>query len=236
MKTFFYFTNWVQRIVIKQNHFFYKQKTALEKLNSVLIVLLFATEILYLFFWIDLLLNLAMAFAILWFISQYILGGAKPFVSVVGFLTSGSIAYFFIATILCSKFMLNFHSENFTKTYILMITVYGVLWNIYSCIVNHKVSEIGNAFISTVIGIIILVKDVLLSLIPDDYTIMDPKYLPEAILNLYSYKQLLEITCNIVLSPFLAINIFAIFISMLKGYWVEKYNGGEEINSKDIYT
>lgn len=49
--------------------------------------------------------------------------------------------------------------------------------------------------------------------------------------NVYKYtgEQLFQLVFNCLVTPFLIINIIALILCTVKGYWIEKYNDGKDI-------
>ena len=106
------------------------------------------------------------------------------------------------------------------------ITIYyiisAIIWWFYSLIANNKVASTANEILSAIFGILILIKDT--------YITMTPTSTLELKDGLgYTYEKSIEMISGIIFSPLLAINIIALLLCVLKGYWIEKYNNNQDV-------
>ena len=74
-----------------------------------------------------------------------------------------------------------------------------------------------------------LIKDLIVSALPAE--ILNVEYELSIIDNTYKYtgEQLFQLVFNCLVTPFLIINIIALILCTVKGYWIEKYNDGKDI-------
>lgn len=143
----------------------------------------------------------------------------KLLLSVVGFLLSGILYYF---AVICVKLLLirTIINNEMYDIYIVYILA-SLYWWKYSLIANNKVATLGNEVISSFFAILLLIKDTLLTLISSD--VLNYTY------NEITVEEYINILWNVTVSPILVINIIALIICSIKGYWIEKYNNGKDI-------
>ena len=142
--------------------------------------------------------------------------------SVTGFLCYGS-AYYLIFIFLF--FIMDiFIFQNPVVQIILEFTFSMVLWWIFSLLANNRVGQLANGIFSTAFGLLVIIKDFIISLVSDSALF--------EILNISSDE--FEKAWNIVMTPFLVINVTALVLCSIKGYWIEKYNNGNDISEKMI--
>ncbi|MBQ8319126.1 MAG: hypothetical protein IJX85_12425 [Lachnospiraceae bacterium] len=88
---------------------------------------------------------------------------------------------------------------------------------------NNKVANVANQILSTTFAVIVLFKDTLISLIPE-------YELSKELIYGYSCEKTIELIFNIAFTPILVINLIALLLCTLKGYWIEKYNNNKDIS------
>lgn len=103
-----------------------------------------------------------------------------------------------------------------------MYIVPSATWFFYSLIANNKVANTANQLLSSLFAIIVLLKDTIISMIPDSVS-------SQQIEHGYTVGNLIEMLFNFSFSPILAINIIALALCTLKGYWIETYNNNEDV-------
>lgn len=129
--------------------------------------------------------------------------------SVNGFIKYGFLYYFEligVCILLFEKF------DNYVITIILTYIIAGIVWWCLSLIANNKVAGLINQILSSIFALLVVIKDMVLSFMQNDST-----------------KIFFEKLWNYVFSPILAINIIALMLCAVKGYWIEKYNNGNDI-------
>ena len=114
-------------------------------------------------------------------------------------------------------------------TLVVFYIIVAFLWFGYSICVNNKVSTIVNELLSAALAILVLIKDLIVSALPTE--ILDVEYELPIIDNVYKYtgEQLFQLAFNCLVTPFLIINIIALLLCTVKGYWIDKYNDGKDI-------
>ena len=143
----------------------------------------------------------------------------KLLLSVVGFLLSGILYYFAVICVMLLLIRTIINNEMY-DIYIVYILA-SLYWWKYSLIANNKVATLGNEVISSFFAILLLIKDTLLTLISSD--VLNYTY------NEITVEEYINILWNVTVSPILVINIIALIICSIKGYWIEKYNNGKDI-------
>lgn len=117
--------------------------------------------------------------------------------------------------------------ENDIISYITFSVSMLLAWAIICYLANNKVATLTNLIFSTVTGILILIKDVFIKLLPSNYNI---NKLPEPAIEVgYTYVQVIEETIDLILMPILISNLIVVLLCAIKGYWIEKYNNGIDI-------
>ena len=139
------------------------------------------------------------------------------FLSLRGFLLSGML-YWFCITVLVLYNIWNIIGRSVTIMYpFLMIS-----WCIYSLIANNKVATVANQVHSTILGLIVIMKDMILYSLP-------ASYLNQVTPAGDTYEKAIEVSFGTLFYPFLAINLIALLLCTLKSYWIEKYNNGKDL-------
>ncbi len=97
-----------------------------------------------------------------------------------------------------------------------------VSWCIYSLIANNKVATAANQVHSTILGLIVIMKDMIIYSLPAAYL---NRVTPAG----DTYETAIETSFGMIFYPILAINLIALLLCSLKGYWIEKYNDGKDL-------
>lgn len=147
-----------------------------------------------------------------------IIGSVDNLMSVRKFLSTG-LGYWLLITLFI---IMVINPKSGISGYIIVYSVSAVSWCIYSLIANNKVATVANQIISTILACIVLFKDTIISLIPN--SILDAEFMAG-----YTNEKQIEIIFNLTFNPMLAINLFAMLLCTLKGYWVEKYNDNKDL-------
>lgn len=149
-------------------------------------------------------------------------GSADNLMSVRKFLSIG-LLYWFTITL----FVIVIVNPNFDISgYIIVFSIFAIMWCMYSLIANNKVATVANQIISTILACIVLLKDTIISFIPDIPLDIEPAAG-------YTSEKLIELTFNLAFNPVLAINLFAMLLCTLKGYWIEKYNDNKDLGYQE---
>lgn len=139
------------------------------------------------------------------------------FLSLRGFLLSGMLYWF------CITGLVLYNVWNIIG--IRVVIIYPVLmisWCIYSLIANNKVATAANQVHSTILGLIVIMKDMIIYSLPAAYL---NRVTPAG----DTYETAIETSFGMIFYPILAINLIALLLCTLKGYWIEKYNDGEDL-------
>jgi len=97
-----------------------------------------------------------------------------------------------------------------------------VSWCIYSLIANNKVATVANQVHSTILGLIVIMKDMIIYSLPAAYL---NRVTPAG----DTYEKAIETSFGMIFYPILAINLIALLLCTLKGYWIDKYNDGKDL-------
>lgn len=168
------------------------------------------------------------AFKILFaiFLITLLLGNAPKYLtSVTGFLGTGFVYYLVI--ILAINLLIHTGSQN--VNIVICYIAAALLWWLYSLIANNKVAGIANEILSAIFAILVLIKEVIITLLPT-------YYLEQYAENGFTYEKIFEIVSEIIFTPPLIINIIALLLCALKGYWIEKYNGNHDVGQEDVVS
>jgi len=158
-----------------------------------------------------------------------------PFISIRGFVKNGILM---LVTMALGILMILFtfsKSLNFStfKQWIAVNVVFLFLWCGYSLLANNKMSKLINTCNAAFFAIFSLVFNLILNWLPDDFNygdIFKNIEMPGG----YSYKQVLTSICATLLIFPLITNILAATLCAVKGYWIEKYNDGNDISQEMI--
>lgn len=138
--------------------------------------------------------------------------------SIKGFMSKG-IMHWSLVTIFLIIIL-----DDFGKTIVLPYIISTLTWCFYSLLANNKVASIVNQIVSAVFAVIVLLKDMILSLIPE-------KVLNKMLTSGYTVGAEIEAVFNLIFTPILITNLIAMTLCMLKGYWIEKYNGNNDVGA-----
>ena len=105
-----------------------------------------------------------------------------------------------------------------------MYPVLMISWCIYSLIANNKVATAANQVHSTILGLIVIMKDMILYALP-------ASYLNQVTPAGDTYEKAIEVSFGTIFYPLLAINLIALLLCTLKGYWIDKYNNGKDLEA-----
>ncbi len=116
---------------------------------------------------------------------------------------------------------------------ILISAVLAVLWGAYSSFCNASVATLANALLTGAFGLVVLTCDLLtktmLIELPGVYFGTElTLYLEELG---FSLSQFADGMCALVCYPFLLMTGFATMVCAAKKYWIDKYNGGQDIET-----
>ncbi len=158
---------------------------------------------------------------IICFIILIINDAHKYLLSIRHFLTVG-LCYWIIFSLMLMVIFLFFGASVFFA-----YVIFAITWCFYSLLANNKVACAANQIISALLAVIVLLKDTIMSLMPDAMlnTMFDSDY---------SIGQLAEATFNLICTPILIVNLISMTLCMLKGYWIERYNDYKDTGQKGM--
>lgn len=140
------------------------------------------------------------------------------FLSVRGFLGLGILYYLGICFFLFQWIL----TGNYKLNIMISLGVAAWLWIEYSMMANCKVACLANQVLSTIFGLIVILKDVVIAVIPETE-------LNKVISSGYTMEKMVDMVWGLISAPFLAINLIALLLCTLKGYWIDKYNNGKDL-------
>lgn len=118
---------------------------------------------------------------------------------------------------------------------VISFVIFGVIWFLFSILANSKVATTANAIIAAGLAILLTILNSIWCFFSQDYPLGFSLDVVEALKSFgYSPVQLFQAAVSLFTVPPLIINCIAMLLAQLKGYWVEKYNDGQEIS--DIKT
>lgn len=112
-------------------------------------------------------------------------------------------------------------------SYALIIVIFTIIWSFLSTLSNAKVGTISNAIFAVVVGIILQANSfiwLVLELDKFEISFGVPNYETD-----FSSYELIELSINTVLFPFFVMVTIGALACAYKEYWIDKYNGGEDI-------
>lgn len=202
------------------------RKWVAEKLNcepiSIGIKIAWVIPIILFYFGIEQASYIAMIEIVLIFICEIVLDSKKYLTTIKGFLSIGIMYWFFITVVIVAIIEILTSNQSTLRTAIYMYAIATPTWCFYSLLAHNKVANTANQLLSALFAMIVLSKDTILSLIPD-------YILSEEIEKGYTAEKIIEMAFNLTFSPMLAVNIVAVALCTLKGYWIEKYNHNQDI-------
>jgi hypothetical protein len=151
----------------------------------------------------------------------------KIMLSVTGFFRYGILYYFQLMGLIFILFCM-FESNAVILMAFIYITA-AVLWWGFSLLVNNKVGNLVNEILSAIMAVFVLIKDLIISIIPTDILNIEKCVTFMGGIHSYSFEKICGIVFNIIITPFLIINIMALLLCTIKAYWIEKYNNGKDI-------
>lgn len=111
---------------------------------------------------------------------------------------------------------------------IIIYPVIFVSWCFYSLLANNKVATVANQIYSTILALLAIMKDTIIYSIPETF-------LEKVDASGNTHGRIIEISIGKILYPVLAINLVALLLCSLKGYWITKYNDGRDLEySEDM--
>lgn len=140
--------------------------------------------------------------------------------SIRGFLGLGILYYLGICFFLFQWIL----TGNYKLNIMISLGVAAWLWIKYSMMANCRVACLANQVLSTLFGLIVILKDVVIALIPETA-------LNKVMSNGYTMGKTIDMVWGLISAPFLAINLIALLLCSLKGYWIEKYNDGKDLEA-----
>lgn len=157
------------------------------------------------------------------FVIEVICDSNKFLLSIIGFLGIG-LCYWVIFTCFIICFFTYFvNTGNNVLNAICSYSIVALMWWIYSLIANNKVANVANQILSALFALVVLMKDTMLAMMP--LNVLEQEYIKG-----YTVEKIIEITSGFIFSPILAVNIIALVLCTLKGYWIEKYNDNMDIS------
>ena len=142
--------------------------------------------------------------------------------SIRGFIGKGLIYYVIVVALILMVLI-----RNFQINFITIYTTIGITWCFYSLLANNKVAVLANEIFSAAFAILALLKDTFITLLPI-------AFLDIEIIQGYTCEKFIEAIYMLTVNPLLIINITAMVLCSLKGYWIEKYNDGKDVEIKNI--
>ena len=130
------------------------------------------------------------------------------FLSLRGFLLSGMLYWFCITGLV----LYNVWKKNGIRV-VIIYPILMISWCIYSLIANNKVATAANQVHSTILGLIVIMKDMIIYSLPAAYL---NRVTPAG----DTYETAIETSFGMIFYPILAINLIALLLCSLKGYWL----------------
>ncbi len=161
------------------------------------------------------------------FMINFIFDTKKFLLSIPGFLITGTY-YWVTISVGVILFIMGFAGiKNDIHVIVIGYLISAIIWCILSLIANNKVASAANQLLSAVLAIIVLLKDTVFAMIQSSV-------LDAGMGNAYSEEiEILECAFNLIFSPILAVNIIAVALCTIKGYWIEKYNDNKDIGYQE---
>lgn len=151
-------------------------------------------------------------------------------ITILVFCVSRTFRWNDIITSVIDTFLPSFWKGMFNGGVIIFITTFGVLWAFFSILANSKVSTTANAIVAAGLAILLAMSSSFLCFFPQNFSFgIRPTDILKLKNNGYSPTQFIQIIISLLTMPFIIINGVSMLLAQLKGYWVEKYNDGNEI-------
>ena len=128
----------------------------------------------------------------------------------------------YISVLICFFLFQWILTGNYKLNIMISLGVAAWLWIEYSMMANCKVACLANQVLSTIFGLIVILKDVVIAVIPETE-------LNTVISSGYTMGKMIDMVWGLISAPFLAINLIALLLCTLKGYWIDKYNNGKDL-------
>lgn len=226
-----------QRIVsyaAKRNTSTKLQKTIyiVEVFSNILFIVLLALAVLTKLYIIYSILPIVV---LIYLICPFLKSIETPFISIRGFIKNGILMILIMGFVILTILFTFFESLNFsTTTQLIAINItFSVLWFFYSLLANNKMSKLINTCNAAFFSIFTLVINLILNSLPNNlncYNLFNDIKIPEG----YSQKQILSLLVSLLLIFPLITNATAAALCAVKGYWIEKYNNGNDISEEMI--
>lgn len=108
----------------------------------------------------------------------------------------------------------------------IVIFIFAFIWIMYSLVANNKVATLVNQIHSTILALIVLSKDLIMAMIPNTF-------LEKVTADGQTAESIITKVFFSIFSPFLAVNLIALLLCLLKGYWIEKYNNNQDVGNNE---
>ncbi len=173
--------------------------------------------------------------ALIYLISPFLKSLEAPFISIRGFIRNGILMIIimeFVILIIVFKFWRSLEFSTI-KCLITISIVYFILWCFYSLLANNKMSKLINTCNAALFSIFTLIFNLILNYLPSNlsnYETFKEIKLPEG----FTHKQILSLCVSLLLFFPLITNILAATLCAIKGYWIDKYNNGNDISEEMI--
>ena len=162
---------------------------------------------------------LGMLLFMIFYLILFIILSKQILLSLRGFIISGVIYWFGITGLFI---MCIWYSTGINSIWLGYIVTF-LSWCFYSLLANNKVASAANQIHSTILALIVIMKDAIIYSIPESF-------LNEMTASGDTYERIIEMSFGAIFYPFLAINLVALLLCNLKGYWIEKYNHNQDIS------
>lgn len=122
--------------------------------------------------------------------------------------------------------------NNFFINYITITFVLTIVWSVLSTFCNAKVATLANTILSTIIIILMQVNSFVWTALYIQTNRILPKNLALGFKYIgYTEDQILSFFGNIILFPIFVMVAFGALSCAVKGYWIKKYNKGQDIEA-----
>ena len=222
---------------LKFHRCLFKHRNLIEKANRITVYLLFATISLFAIFNSHCLMVISAIISICFLLTELARSLNQITTSLRTFLVDGIFTEFIIMVtliLLIHQIMPN-ESTIYTSIiqYILITLAITVSWSVVSCFANNKVAKLTNIILTTVVGLLIYIKDTIFDVLPD--SLFQRYDSNDFFITLgYTPKSVAQATLDYLFLPLLISNIVATLVCEIKGYWIDKYNGGKDITMEMI--
>lgn len=233
---------------LKFHRCLFTHRNLIKKANRITVYLLFATLSLSAIFDSHCLMVVSAIISICFLLTELARSLNQITTSLRSFLVDGIFTEFIIVVTLILLIHQIMPNENTIYTniiqYILITLAITVSWSIVSCFANNKAAKLTNIILTTVVGLLIYIKDAIFDVLPD--SLFQRYDSNDFFITLgYTPKGVAQATLDYLFLPLLISNIVATLVCEIKGYWIDKYNDGkdittemikEDINEKEIHS